>query len=54
MSSQVALNHIVDVPTVHATDIVLSKELTISGGHYRMGIAIESSTITVKLGDTIP
>lgn len=51
--AQVVLNHIVDVPTVHATETVLSKELTIFGGHYRIGVAIESSTITVKVGDTI-
>ncbi|HEM5299382.1 TPA: LPXTG cell wall anchor domain-containing protein [Streptococcus suis] len=49
----VALNHIVDVPTVYATETVASKELTISGGHYGMGVAIEPFTMTVKVGDTI-
>lgn len=49
----VALNPIVDVPTVYATEAVTSKELTISGGHYGMGVAIEPFTMTVKVGDTI-
>ncbi|MGQ7336617.1 LPXTG cell wall anchor domain-containing protein [Streptococcus suis] len=49
----VALNHIVDVPTVYATEAVASKELTISGGYYGMGVAIEPFTMTVKVGDTI-
>lgn len=49
----VALNPIVDVPTVYATEAVTSKELTISGGHYGMGVAIEPFTMMVKVGDTI-
>ncbi|HFI0455493.1 TPA: LPXTG cell wall anchor domain-containing protein [Streptococcus suis] len=49
----VALNPIVDVPTVYATEAVASKELTISGGYYGMGVAIEPFTMTVKVGDTI-
>ncbi|HFU4217224.1 TPA: LPXTG cell wall anchor domain-containing protein [Streptococcus suis] len=49
----VALNPIVDVPTVYATETVASKELTISGGYYGMGVAIEPFTMTVKVGDTI-
>ncbi|HFU3999964.1 TPA: LPXTG cell wall anchor domain-containing protein [Streptococcus suis] len=49
----VALNPIVDVPTVYATEAVTSKELTISGGHYGMGVAIERFTMMVKVGDTI-
>ncbi|HEL2737556.1 TPA: LPXTG cell wall anchor domain-containing protein [Streptococcus suis] len=49
----VALNHIVDVPTVYATETVGSKELTIAGGYYGMGVAIEPFTMTVKVGDVI-
>ncbi|HEM2808901.1 LPXTG cell wall anchor domain-containing protein [Streptococcus suis] len=49
----VALNHIVDVPTVHATETVASKEITIAGGYYGQGVAIDPFTMTVKVGDVI-
>ncbi|HFI0301395.1 TPA: LPXTG cell wall anchor domain-containing protein [Streptococcus suis] len=49
----VVLSHVIDVPLVYATEAVTSKELTISGGHYGMGVAIEPFTMTVKVGDTI-
>ncbi|MCK3942045.1 LPXTG cell wall anchor domain-containing protein [Streptococcus suis] len=49
----VALNHIVDVPTVYATETVASKEITIAGGYYGQGVAIDPFTMTVKVGDVI-
>ncbi|NQN68429.1 LPXTG cell wall anchor domain-containing protein [Streptococcus suis] len=50
---QIALNPIVDVPTVHATETVASKEITIAGGYYGQGVAIDPFTMTVKVGDII-
>lgn len=49
----VALNPIVDVPTVYATEAVASKEIMIAGGYYGQGVAIDPFTMTVKVGDVI-
>ncbi|HFI0424908.1 TPA: LPXTG cell wall anchor domain-containing protein [Streptococcus suis] len=49
----VALNPIVDVPTVYATETVASKEIMIAGGYYGQGVAIDPFTMTVKVGDVI-
>ncbi|WP_105124494.1 LPXTG cell wall anchor domain-containing protein [Streptococcus suis] len=49
----IALNPIVDVPTVYATETVASKEIMIAGGYYGQGVAIDPFTMTVKVGDVI-